>query len=379
MNDKSTDLKAESDDPPAQAEDLKATAAWVPDTATMTGSEQDELRGIARTVAEIGWLLLVLALVYLVLQHRQLPEGALVSILAAMGCYAAFVMGMRVFNPERARSRIAIGAQTLAMIAFITWVLWTSGDGTGPLANLYHLVIITSALTLGTMATVIELGIIAACLLMLGRANGEHLVPGFTGDFVFQIAPMLLVAYVTTMLSSDIRGALRRIRSLSETDELTRLYNLRAFRGIAARLHRQAARYRRPYALVMIDSDNLKTVNDAHGHSAGDDLLRMTTDGIRSQLRDTDIAARYGGDEFIVLLPETAATGARELAERIRRRISEQELDVGGRRVGTSVSVGIAAYPEHGTELQSILNKADQAMYLSKKQGRNRINVFEAE
>ena len=169
---------------------------------------------------------------------------------------------------------------------------------------------------------------------------------------------------------------MERIRFISETDELTHLYNFRAFMSVADRLHRQAKRYRRPYALVMIDSDNLKSVNDNHGHDCGNELLKLTSQGIRRQLRDTDVPARYGGEEFILLLPETNADGARELGERIRRTIADKPLDMRGVRVGTTVSVGIASFPDHGEGLKSVLNKADQAMYLSKKTGRNRVTVF---
>jgi diguanylate cyclase (GGDEF)-like protein len=264
------------------------------------------------------------------------------------------------------------------MIALITWVLWQAGADRSALANLYHLVIITSALTLGGGATAVNLVIIALILIVMERPGVPRAsVPSQQALNLFlQLAAMLLVAFVTTRLATDIRRALERIRFISETDELTRLYNLRAFMSVADRLHRQAKRYRRPYALVMIDSDNLKSVNDNHGHDCGNELLKLTSQGIRRQLRDTDVPARYGGDEFILLLPETSADGARELGERIRRAIADKPLEMQGVRIGTTVSVGIASFPDHGEDLKSVLSKADQAMYLSKKAGRNRVTVF---
>jgi GGDEF domain-containing protein len=110
-----------------------------------------------------------------------------------------------------------------------------------------------------------------------------------------QVAPMLLVAYITTMLSADIRRAYGHMKLLSETDELTGVLNMRAFMAVADRLFHQAERYARPFSVLMIDSDSLKTVNDNLGHEAGNRLLQLTVQCIQSQLRQTDLIARYGG------------------------------------------------------------------------------------
>ena len=118
---------------------------------------------------------------------------------------------------------------------------------------------------------------------------------------------MLLVAYITTMFSADIRYGLQHAKLLSETDELTGLFNTRGFAIAANRLFGQAMRYGRPASVLMIDSDHLKTVNDQHGHEAGNRLLRQVANAVQAELRATDVPARYGGDEFIVLLPETPA------------------------------------------------------------------------
>jgi diguanylate cyclase (GGDEF)-like protein len=322
---------------------------------------------------------MVLVLGYLVFAQRELPPYAVTSILAAALGYAAVILGLQMLTPVPGRSHWPMTGRCWAMLALITWVLWHAGESRGPLVNLYQLVIVTSALTLSTATTLLNLGLIVLAVVLLGHpeAPSAAITPERALTLFLQLAPMVLVAYVTARLAGDIRRALDRIRFVSETDELTRLYNLRAFMGIAERLHRQAKRYGRPYALVMIDSDNLKAVNDAHGHDSGNELLKLTTLGIRRELRDTDVAARYGGDEFILLLPETTAAGARELGERIRQVVAAKPLEKRGMHVTTSVSIGIASFPEHGTDLRSILNKADQAMYLSKKTGRNRVTLFD--
>jgi diguanylate cyclase (GGDEF)-like protein len=120
----------------------------------------------------------------------------------------------------------------------------------------------------------------------------------------------------------------------------------------------------------------LKPVNDKYGHQAGNQLLQKVARCINNELRHTDIAARYGGDEFIILLPETPVKGGLDVAERIRVAVSETMFETGAARIQNTVSIGIACYPEHGRTLDAITARADQAMYEAKKLGRNRIESF---
>jgi diguanylate cyclase (GGDEF)-like protein len=280
--------------------------------------ELEELRGISRTVAEIEWLLLILVLLYLAFGGPAKEDE--VAITAAVLFYAAFVMSFRYANFYKRETRWKIAMETWAMIVFITWSLWFTGKLSSPLLNTYMLAVITSALTLGKLTTLIEVVLIAACHVLLADADPSQFL--FTlrglGTLAAQLAPVLLVAYVTTMFSADIRYGLNKAKLLSETDELTGLYNTRGFAIIADRLFGQAQRYKRSMRVLMVDSDNLKTVNDTHGHEAGNRLLKQLAARIQAELRYTDVPARYGGDEFIVLLPETPSNGAADVAERIR-------------------------------------------------------------
>ena len=339
---------------------------------------QEELRGISRTVAEIEWLLLVLVLLYQFFEGPSPDDRVAISM--ALFFYAAFVMSFRYANFYKSESRLKIAIETFAMLVFITWVLWFTGKLTSPLVNTYLLVIITSALTLGKLVTMLEMGLIAACFVLLGENTqaGSMFSPAYLGGLAGQLAPMLLVAYITTMFSADIRFGLNRARLLAETDELTGLYNMRGFTIMVDRLFAQAVRYNRPATLLMIDSDNLKAVNDAYGHEAGNRLLRLVADCIAGELRHTDVLARYGGDEFVVLLPETAADRATEVAQRILQAVASATLDYEGRHIQTSVSIGLACYPEDGRSMDAIQARADRAMYQAKKQGRNRVVRFAA-
>ncbi len=335
--------------------------------------EQEELRGISRTVAEIEWLLLILVLLYLTFGGP--PADSEPAISSALFFFAAFVMSFRYTNFYRAETRWKIGIETVAMLAFITWVLLFTGRIASPLVNTYLLVVITSALALGKTVTMIETAVIALCYVALSGHWTGGALPALAevGALAATFAPVVLVAYVTTMFSADIRYGLNKAKLLSETDELTGLYNMRGFAIVADRSFGQALRYERPATVLMIDADNLKTVNDTLGHEAGNELLRQLAQCIQGELRYTDVSARYGGDEFIVLLPETPLKGALDVAERIRKTVMATSPTVRGARIESSVSIGVAGFPADGRNLDAIVAQADRAMYQAKQQGKNSI------
>ena len=236
----------------------------------------EELRGFARTVAEIEWLLLILVLLYHAVLVPDKENSAALSM--AMLFFTAFVLGFHYINFNRRETYWKLAVETWVMIAFITWVVMYTGGLDSPLLNLYLLVVITSTLTLGKLATLLQMLLIVSCYAWLGY-QGRAYTMGFSffaTTLTAQIAPLLLVAYITTMLSADIRRALTQIKLLSEMDELTGIFNKRAIDLMSERIFKQAARYGRPLSLLMVDSDSLKTVNDTYGHEAGNRLLKLT-------------------------------------------------------------------------------------------------------
>jgi diguanylate cyclase (GGDEF)-like protein len=335
--------------------------------------EQDELKGFARTTAEIEWLLLVLALIYLVAGGAS--EDGKVAISMALFFFAAFILGLHYVRFYRQETRLKIALETWVMILFITWVVWYAGGIRSPLLNLYLLPVIASALILGKVMTFVEMVAIAFCFMALHYDPRTRSLASvaYWGELLALLAPVILVAYITTMLSADIRYAVDKIKRVSDTDDLTGLYNMRAFSAILHRAFKQSVRHAHALSIVMIDCDNLKTVNDTHGHEAGNRLLQHAVRCIREELRGSDVVARFGGDEFIALLPETEGKGAREMAERIRRAIETTNMDVRGGEIHTTVSVGVASYPSDGGSLEVIIDKADKAMYRAKQQGRNKV------
>ncbi len=160
---------------------------------------------------------------------------------------------------------------------------------------------------------------------------------------------------------------------LSLTDGLTGLWNRRhlALR-IEAELSR-AVRFGEPFSVLYCDLDGFKPVNDTLGHQAGDTVLIETARRLTDATREVDIVARPGGDEFTLLLPRTGLAGALRLADKIRTAIGERPFDLDGNPVAVSVSVGVAAYPEHGSSGKQLLAAADSALYRAKACGRNRV------
>src|SRR5207249_220853 len=139
-----------------------------------------------------------------------------------------------------------------------------------------------------------------------------------------------------------------RIEAFAKIDWLTGVYNRRHWDSLASQEVSRAERYQRPLSLLIIDSDHLKAVNDRLGHQAGDQLLIELAAIITQQCRVSDTVIRYGGDEFLVLLPETDSAGAGYLGERIRMAVDEFSLELDdGQDLTTTVSVGVASYPEH--------------------------------
>lgn len=165
------------------------------------------------------------------------------------------------------------------------------------------------------------------------------------------------------------------LQRLADTDPLTGLYNVRYFRR---QLHQQLElykRYRIPFSLIMFDLDELKQLNDIRGHDAGDVALKNLAAILKKEKRETDIAVRYDGDEFFLLLPGTAADEGERLAYRISRRVKELNLHTQGEAI-TGVSIGIVSCPDNGTDVGALRAKADRAMYLAKTLGGGTVARF---
>lgn len=166
-----------------------------------------------------------------------------------------------------------------------------------------------------------------------------------------------------------------RLRERADRDALTGLRNRRAFEAAFLAERMRFERYGRPMSLLMIDLDHFKSINDQYGHQAGDEVLRTVARVIQGAVRDVDVPARFGGEEFIVLLPETPLAAAAEVAERVRAAVERAAVLAEGRALDVRVSVGVSSCPERVPTPQALPGSADAALYEAKRGGRNRVEL----
>jgi diguanylate cyclase (GGDEF)-like protein len=197
-------------------------------------------------------------------------------------------------------------------------------------------------------------------------------------------APRFAAATISALLAGMEPGAialenamrLQRAEALSVTDDLTQLYNSRFLSQVLRRETKRASRSGRPLSLLFVDLDGFKSVNDSHGHLAGSRALVAAAGVIRASARETDMVARFGGDEFALILPDTGSEGAVSVGERVRDRIAAfRFLQGDGLSIQLTVSVGVATLPDVAASAEALIQAADQAMYYVKDHGKNGIYV----
>jgi two-component system cell cycle response regulator len=187
-----------------------------------------------------------------------------------------------------------------------------------------------------------------------------------------------------THLAEQAAAAIERIRAneearrLSLTDGLTGLWNRRQFELRAAQELERATRFGERFAVVLIDLDGFKAVNDTHGHLIGDAVLVEAAQRFVTHTREVDTVARYGGEEFVFLLPQTDLDGARKVADKVRGEIAVAPIDTENGPLTITLSAGVASHPRHGTSVDSLLRAADRALYAAKAAGKNRVVTADA-
>jgi two-component system, cell cycle response regulator len=213
--------------------------------------------------------------------------------------------------------------------------------------------------------------------------NNTRLVRGLeigVNDYLMRpIDKNELMARVRTQIrkkryTERLRDNVQMSIEMAITDGLTGLHNRRYMESHAGTLVEQATSRGKPLTVLVLDIDYFKSINDSYGHDAGDDVLREFAIRIRKSIRGIDLACRYGGEEFVVLMPETDMSVATKVAERLRRCIASEPFPIqqGARQIEVTISVGIAALGD-GDNAASVLKRADQALYRAKRDGRNRV------
>lgn len=288
-----------------------------------------------------------------------------------------FTLVIHDLTPGRLPATLRGFLQGVAALAFAGVLIVLTDGFASPFGFTFPLIVGGASLVIGLAPTVAlafaaTVGYVVASLAGSGAPNTAQVVT---------MAVNLTVIYLLAGIGSIVGREQRRSRDaalrLSAMDTLTGLYN-RTFFFVA--LEREIARSERSgrgFCLIMLDLDELKAVNDRHGHHAGDAVLRAVAETVRSGIRRIDVAARYGGDEFVALLPETDPTGGWVLAEKIRLGVAEQ--GVPGVEQRPTISVGVVSYPTDGRTPDALMLSADRAMYVSKRGGKNRVARASAE
>ncbi|MGI8929108.1 MAG: GGDEF domain-containing protein, partial [Candidatus Limnocylindrales bacterium] len=262
-----------------------------------------------------------------------------------------------------------------AVIVFLTVLMMVTGGLRSPFFFGYILLLgIGSLWTRGLGPAILAAVTVIAYLVAVIVSSGPDLfLVDSIGRVTFNVVALVLVTYVAWVIGREQHRAREEALRLSRFDSLTGLYSRAFFVTTLEREILRAARTGRPFAMLMFDLDGLKAANDRFGHESGDRLLQAVADVLRGDIRVTDVAARYAGDEFVLFLPETDLAGAIRVAEKVRVDISRLALPHDGSLIRTSASIGLVTYPSDGRRWAELIRRADLAMYEAKRRGRNQI------
>jgi diguanylate cyclase (GGDEF)-like protein len=328
-----------------------------------------------RVVRIVSWVfILATSTIVAVTGLWSETQPAIFALLAGAGL---FVLVVHDLLPPGALGGAKFVVEGSVAITFATLLVLLTGADESPFFFTFPLIVGGAALVVPpritfALAAVASLGYILA----IGMPGRGTVSPGSVATVGINLTALVLLAYVATVIAREQRLARDAAIRMSTVDPLTGLFNRTFFFAAVDREIARSARSNRGFCLLMMDLDELKTINDKLGHFFGDRVLRGVGEVIRSRVRRIDTAARYGGDEFVVLLPETDPTGAYVLAENVRIGVTELDVSAAGTDIQPSISVGVVSYPEDGRTSDELMISADQAMYASKRGGKNRVMGF---
>ena len=328
------------------------------------------------TLRVIWWLTIVIVLLGVGMSGSFAGGQPSIFLLGA-GAVVSVVVFHELGAAAR-RARIVRLAELLAAVALIAGLLVLTGFASSPFAMLFALVAVVAALAHGPRAGLAAAGLATAAyavvllvdpgLAAYGPEDALRLSVGLVATW--------LLAFVAIAYAAHQRRTMQGIIDFSRTDTLTGLFNRSQ---LFVTLDQEVSRTRRSdrgFCVLMIDLDGLKAINDSIGHLRGDEVLRAIGAVIHGSIRTVDSAYRYGGDEFVVVLPETDIVGAFVVAAKIRTGAEDvgSTVSVGGSEPLTSVSIGLVSHPEDGLSAEELMAAADRAMYQAKRLGKNQIS-----
>ncbi len=331
-----------------------------------------EMPGYDRIVRIVSWTFLVAtAVVVLVTGLWPETETAILILLAVAGLVV--ILFHDLLPPDALGSSRFIVEGTVALSGAAILVALTGGVAS-PFFFTFPLIVAGAAFVVtpveaAGLTTVAALSYVAAAL--IGSAPGS-IDASAAAVISIDLVALVLLVYVAMVIAREQRSARDAAIRLSTIDPLTGLFNRAFFFAAVEREMARSARSGRGFCLLMMDLDGLKDINDRLGHYHGDRVLRAVSEVIASGVRRIDAAARYGGDEFVVLLPETDPTGAYVLAEKIRLGVRAMPLELPG-GPPPSLSIGVVSFPDDGRTVDELMISADGAMYASKRAGKDRV------
>jgi diguanylate cyclase (GGDEF)-like protein len=328
-----------------------------------------------RVVRIVSWVF-ILATSTIVAVTGLWPDTqpAIFALLATAGL---FVLVVHDLLPPSSLGSAKFVVEGSVAITFATLLVLLTDGKESPFFFTYPLIVGGAALVVSARVTFALAAIASlAYVFAIASPSSGPIVPVDVAKVGINLTALVLLAYVAMVIAREQRRSRDAAIRLSTIDPLTGLFNRTFFFAAVDREIARSARSQRGFCLLMMDLDELKAINDRNGHYFGDRVLGGVSEVIRSGVRKIDTAARYGGDEFVVLLPETDPTGAYVLAEKVRFGVTELNIPVSGRPIHASISVGVVSYPDDGRTSDELLISADKAMYASKRAGRNRVMGF---
>jgi diguanylate cyclase (GGDEF)-like protein len=318
-----------------------------------------------------------------------LPAGLLLpaQLVAALGFVLYVYLAFRSWSGTRPGEfhRVAANATTMILSAFAGGVVGHmalgSGVATVTLAGLAFFTVNTALTGLGLYLADPEKATPVSCLGTMDDNLLElsTLCVGALLVMVLNEEPLLSVLVILPLYVLQRSVLIKRLEELATTDQKTQLLNATTWQDGAQREVSRAERDNGSFGAMMIDLDHFKRINDTYGHLAGDDVLKAVAAVVRQETRAHDLVGRFGGEEFVALLPSTSKADAIVTAERIRQRVSELIISTksnDGAAVAIerqTASIGVAAYPLDGTSIEEVMASADAAVYAAKDGGRNRV------
>jgi diguanylate cyclase (GGDEF)-like protein len=353
-------------------QEANAMVEALPDVIALDGVPTAAYDRVVRLVA---WIVILGASAFVAVTRLWEPTQAGILVILALGGF--MVLLVHDIMPPGSLGTNKFVLEGCVAITLVTLIVIMTGQEFSPFFFAYPLIVAGAALVVtpavtGVLAALASIDYVVA--ISFDRPPGVSFVdPHLLANVGVNIVAMMLLAFIASYIAREQRRSRQAAIRLSTVDSLTGLFNRGFFFAAVEREIQRSSRTGRRFGLLMMDLDGLKAINDRFGHFHGDQVLRAVSAVIRTGVRRIDTAARYGGDEFVVLLPETEPTGSYVLAEKIRQGVEELAIAGAGSSIRTSMSIGAVSYPDDGLTADDLLISADRAMYVSKRQGKNRV------